>query len=284
MKYDEVKKKLKALSVEERISKIKSEAKEYSIEYEKHQVEKCKKLIAIGRIMSSIEVKDRKFDFVDEYNDIITNNDVDYAIAASKITDIDDYIHLGWNRIRRIAECTSNHKYLSIKSIEEEFGDLKDNENLETFLIYSILKKSKVKGREKLNVITIKHIRDRVKMGLRTTHVTKYAIAKIIKSGNVINTFKHIQWRIYPDDLSDIDTNKDISKKDIERINNSMLYFINLLKDSDRISSLPEELLINLKELVNTMLDKYMAIHNDKKSEQEIAKLNSELNKLSEAV
>ena len=178
---------LQKLSNEKKLNIIDEVAKEFYLKNELHDIDKARSIIKISKIICNTKVAKRDFSFVKNYGEVITNNDVDYGIRACKIKDIDDFVYLGWNRIRKIVENTIKYETISLKEVTKEYGDLKNDVNLNTYLIHTKLKINKIN-------INKKYITVEVENGLLLRHLNRTAIQHLKKSGNKTETFKYVQW------------------------------------------------------------------------------------------
>ena len=265
---------LASLTNEDKLIMIDEAVKEFNLKNELYEIEKAKAIIKVSRVVCSTKVKERKFNFVEYYDEVITNNDTDYGIRACKIKDIDEFIYLGWKRIRKIAEHTIKHETISLNEVTKEYGDLKNKANLNTYLIHTKLKINKIN-------IDKKYIRVEVENGLLLRHFNRTAIQHLKKSGNKTKTLEFVQWNIYPEDVDSVINKKTLSKNDVQRLESSYLFFKELFNDNERIASVPQNVYEKLCEMAANLLKKYQQINhelkNGKINDNEIDELNAKL-------
>lgn len=213
-------------------------------------IKKCIKMIELGRIFKAIPVQYRDLNFLKLYEDAVTSNDVDYAIAATKIPDIDKYVGLGWKRIRKICENTKRHSKISLDIVVKEFGDLHDKNNINAFLIDYKLQVNDIKYDKSI-------LKGLINTGLTLNHINDSAIKRLHKSNNKTMTLKFIMFKIDPEEVQLILNKKNISNNDINKIKEICAFFRILSNDEKRIKNIPNDIYTELKEIFEMLTKKF---------------------------
>ena len=218
----------------------------------KYQEEKASIILSIARNIAPQKNESRDFHCLIRNNTDISYKDLIRGIGAIKIKNIDKYIHLGWETIKNIVvENKKHYERLDIEKIENEYGDLSDMLNLETYLIHTRLKLYGIKNIQK------KFIQEEIRNRLRLRHITATALSDIAKSNNATVTFKRVKYRAFKKEVRDELKNK--GSHDNQILCEYLLFFNDLVKDKERIKKLDRALLYDLcfcaREIHNTNID-----------------------------
>ncbi len=207
----------------------------------KYQEEKASVILNIARNIAPQDTESRDFLCLIRNKTSITHNDLIHGICASKIKNIDKYLHLGWDTINSIViENKRSYNRLDFENIEKEYGDLSIRENLETYLIHTRLVMNGIKS------IALKFVQAEVRKFLKLRHITPTAISDIAKSNNQTVTFKWIRYRAYKNEARTALKNK--GSHDNQKLCEYLFFFNDLAKDQDRIKKLDTALLYDLCE------------------------------------
>ena len=241
---------MKDVNYQKHLNDLEAIVKKLFEDDEQIQIEKARQMIELGKIIKQIPVKLRNFTFLGKYEEVISSNDVDYAIAASKIIDIEKYLGLGWKRIRKICENTKQHSKIDLTVVTKEFGDLKEDDNLNTYLIHYQLKSNEIKCDKNV-------IKTLVRSGLALKHITKKSIERLKNSNNQTITLKYMMFKIAPDEINIISNKDNITKNDIKKVDEICAFFRVLSNDENRLCEIPSEHYIALLKSFEKLSEKY---------------------------
>jgi len=218
----------------------------------KYQEEKASIILSIARNVAPQDTESRDFNCLIRNNTDISHKDLIHGISAIKIKNIEKYVNLGWNIISKIViENKKHYERLDIEQIVNEYGDLSDILNLETYLIHTRLKLYGIKNIQK------KFIQEEVRNRLRLRHITATVLSDIAKSNNATVTFKRVKYRAFKKEVREELKNK--GAHDNQILCEYLLFFYDLVKDNDRIIKLDRALLYDLcfyaREIHNTNID-----------------------------
>lgn len=218
----------------------------------KYQEEKASLILNIARSIAPQNTESRDFHCLIRNKTSITHNDLIHGISASKIKNIDKYLHLGWDIINLIIiENKKNYDRLDFDEIEKEFGDLSIHDNLESYLIHTRLVSYGIKSIDK------KFVQAEVKKYLKLRHITPTVLSDIAKSNNQTMTFKWIKYRAYKKEARTVLRNN--GSHDNQKLCEYLLFFNDLARDEDRIKMLDRALLYDLcwcaREIHNSNVD-----------------------------
>ena len=143
---------------------------------------KCAELI-----INDPQKEDEVVGFIINHGNKVNHNDIDDAKKLLKVKGIENNINLGWDKLKKIRRCMG-HSYntIDLDVGEKRFGDLRDDVNLESYIISLKFNKAGIYN------ISDDSIKKYVALGLKDAYLNKHVLEEIKNSGNYDSTIKKI--------------------------------------------------------------------------------------------